>query len=138
MSDCIEWRGARDKDGYGKTRRNGKDVRAHRVSYEAARGPIPAGLCVLHRCDNPPCINPDHLFLGTIADNVRDMDRKGRRGTYDRKHEANPNNVLSMESVNEIRVAYLMGARNGRLAALFGVRTSTISEIVKGRIWVSR
>jgi len=83
MSRCVLTTWARDKDGYGArmTHRNGKNVsqRAHRVAWEEAYGPIPEGMCVLHRCDNPPCVNVDHLFLGTHQDNVRDMDAKGRR-----------------------------------------------------------
>ena len=78
MDDCIEWQGSRDRQGYGKAWKNGANARAHRVAWEEANGPIPEGMCVLHHCDNPPCINPDHLFLGTRGDNARDMVKKGR------------------------------------------------------------
>ena len=74
-AECWEWRGLRDKHGYG---RKGPYKTTHRLAWEWANGPVPAGMCVLHRCDNPPCCNPDHLFLGTQADNLADMVAKGR------------------------------------------------------------
>jgi hypothetical protein len=66
-------------NSYGAIRHNGKATLAHRVSWEMRNGPIPAGMHVLHRCDTPTCVNPDHLFLGTPLDNARDRDAKGRR-----------------------------------------------------------
>lgn len=76
---CVEWDGARDDDGYGKVRVEGKVERVHRAVYAADQGPIPEGMVVLHRCDNPPCYRLDHLRLGTHADNVRDKVSKGRQ-----------------------------------------------------------
>lgn len=79
---CWPWKGAwRTEKGYGrilKDRRKGRALRAHRVAWELAHGPIPLGLCVCHACDNPPCCNPAHLFLGTMLDNNRDRDAKDR------------------------------------------------------------
>jgi hypothetical protein len=83
---CLEWQGARhqkagepDKGGYGEFRENGKLIRAHRRAWELHHGtPIPAGLAVLHACDNPPCCEPAHLYLGTVRDNAHDMVAKGR------------------------------------------------------------
>jgi hypothetical protein len=85
-SGCWLWTGALGMDGYGiRVHLHGeerKPRRAHRASWEIFRGPIPDGLWVLHRCDNPPCVNPDHLFLGTQTDNIRDAVRKGRRNMH--------------------------------------------------------
>lgn len=77
MTPCILWAGTRNPDGYGKR----GDNYAHRLAWEAAFGPIPPGLCVLHRCDVRPCVNPEHLFLGTKGDNARDREAKGRGRT---------------------------------------------------------
>lgn len=81
---CWEWPGPRDTDGYGRAIRGKRYRRAHRVSYELANGPIPAGLCVLHRCDNRPCVRPSHLFLGTRRDNALDktLKRRVRHGRH--------------------------------------------------------
>lgn len=77
-SECWEWTGGRYWDGYGHLRHMGRSLKAHRVAWELFCGPIPAGLSVLHRCDNPPCVRPDHLWLGTQSDNIKDMVNKGR------------------------------------------------------------
>lgn len=77
-SGCWIWDGYLDSCGYGRTGFANEQQSAHRVSWKVFRGPIPKGLCVLHRCDVPSCVNPDHLFLGTQIDNIDDMTRKGR------------------------------------------------------------
>ncbi len=77
---CWEWTGAID-DNYGVAWRNGKKTGAHRAAYEMEYGLIPEGMQVLHRCDNPPCVRPDHLFLGTHADNMADRSSKNRQST---------------------------------------------------------
>jgi len=78
---CIEFVGGKIGGGYGRVNFNGQRFVAHRLAWELTNGPIPEGLFVLHKCDNPPCINPDHLFLGTNKDNTQDMLAKGRRQT---------------------------------------------------------
>ena len=80
LSDCWEWAGARNSSGYGHLQANGVYVDAHRFSWELHFGRIPPGMFVCHHCDNPPCIRSSHLFLGTRADNARDMVAKGRNG----------------------------------------------------------
>ena len=84
-SGCWEWQGAKSPLGHGyigRGRRGEGVVGAHRVAWEHANGPIPPGMCVCHHCDNPPCVRPDHLFLGTRADNNKDMTRKGRHAAH--------------------------------------------------------
>jgi len=78
---CLEYTRCQLPSGHGQIHYKGKTVLAHRLSWELANGPIPEGLCVLHDCDNPPCINPEHLFLGTRVDNNLDRDSKGRGRT---------------------------------------------------------
>jgi hypothetical protein len=122
---CWGWSGA-TRNGYGALGRGGHGkglVYAHRLSWELANGPIPDGMCVLHRCDNPPCANPDHLWLGTKTDNNRDMVAKGRHIGYRR---------LTVDQVREIRRS---GERVRVLADRFGVSISAIYQVRSGRNW---
>lgn len=134
---CWTWTGSKDGDGYGFV---GRD-RAHRFSYELANGPIPKGLCVLHTCDNPPCVRPDHLFLGTHADNVADRHAKGRDSHKPRVPvrigEAQPMAKLTNAVVAEIRAAYATGTSTRDLAKRHGVSQPTISRVVRGRLWTA-
>ena len=149
--DCWLWTGARDRKGYGKfsmgsqykpdgSRRNSM-VSAHRFSYELAYGPIPPhdsfhGLCVLHSCDNPSCVNPAHLSLGTNKDNVHDMDRKGRRRNGQLCGQDHHGAVLTEENVREIvRKHREDGVTQLSLSKEFGVSHSTINHIFTGRLW---
>lgn len=81
---CWEWQGYVGPDGYGQGHLGMKRGHAQRIAWELTNGPIPDGMFVCHRCDNRICVRPDHLFLGTALDNIRDMDRKGRRVSWNR------------------------------------------------------
>jgi hypothetical protein len=120
---------------------------AHRVSYEMHVGPIPDGHFVCHRCDNKLCVNPDHLFVGTHKDNMRDMAMKGRaasglrHGRYTKpesilRGELNPNSKLTAEEASRIRDVYAKGGSSlSKLAAEFNVSKRTIHNVVQGIIW---
>jgi hypothetical protein len=142
---CHVFVGASTPFGYGVLSVNDRQSYAHRVSWELVNGPIPSGMRVLHRCDVASCINPDHLFLGTDADNVRDMMKKGRavmRGTPPGYRNPNPlrgeqsgGAKLSAAQVQEIRRRYLEGEFQTDLAADFGIKQAQISRIVRGESW---
>jgi hypothetical protein len=118
---------------YGRFKFRGVEYHAHRVSWELANGPIPEGLLVCHRCDNPPCVNPAHLFLGTQADNLADRDAKGR-AVY-RRGSKNGAAKLTEESVRHIRRRLKEGELQKTLAAEYGVSQSLIAQIRKGQVW---
>lgn len=126
-SGCWIWLRGQNGMGYGtfkttKGRKDRRSVLAHRFSYERAHGPIPAGLDVLHRCDNPICVNPDHLFAGTAADNLQDMARKGRNNGQ----KLSPADVLAIRK----------DPRNLKaVAADYGVSFHLISKIRHRKAW---
>jgi len=128
---CIEWSGGYSGSGYGACVFRGRQTGVHRVSYELVHGPIPPGLCVLHRCDNRKCIAPAHLFLGTRADNAKDRDAK-KRAPYGSRH---PAAKLSIGDVRAIREAKASATQKA-IAARFDVSESLVSQIHRGRIWV--
>lgn len=130
---CWEWRGGLGRFGYGAMNVNGKTQRAHRVAWTIHRGDVPEGLCVLHRCDNPPCVNPAHLFLGTYLDNVRDMDEKGRRKSNPRYGKENGNAKLTSEQAAEIVRRYNSGEKGTALAREFGMSQPRVSAIICAR-----
>lgn len=130
---CWIWTACRNKLGYGSVgiMRSRKSALAHRVSYFLSTGINPGGLKVCHRCDNPPCVNPSHLFLGTDADNARDCISKGRNASH--RGEQNPRAILSDRQVAELRQAY--AAREGTtrtLALRFGIGRTQVHNIVSG------
>jgi hypothetical protein len=111
-------------------------LRSHRFAYELEHGPIPDGLFVLHRCDNRKCCNPKHLFIGTQADNMHDMDAKGRRVTPDRRGERHGNSRLTEGNVREIRKLYATRTvTQTALAWRFGVTQVQVSSIVRRESW---
>lgn len=131
---CLEWRGAKNPRGYGKIMRGGKTIAAHRHAYELSKGEIPHGKHVLHRCDNPSCVNPEHLFLGTQADNVLDMHAKGRARCQ--SGEAHYRSKLNATDVERIRDIWLAGTETTEsLGRYFNVHPATIWYVVKRRSW---
>lgn len=128
--DCWEWQGHTGSAGHGQVKRDGNLLYVHRLSYELAFGTIPDGLCVCHRCDNPRCVNPEHFFLGTRADNMRDMWLKGRQRPVTKVAKVTPT------VVREIRRIYAAGGvSQATLAERFGVSQMAISNIVTRTSW---
>lgn len=130
---CWIWQGNRPDGRYGHFSITGKSVKAHRWLYEAVIGFIPDGLVLRHRCDNPACVNPQHLELGTFADNTRDMLDRGRGA--DRKGERHPLARLNADSVRKIRAEAANGTRHAALAERFGVARQQITKIVGRASW---
>lgn len=153
---CWEWAGAREKDGYGTLEWNGKKRKAHRLAYEYFIGPVD-NLLVCHHCDNPPCINPQHLFLGTHKDNHLDSVIKGRRATGSRngrnthperypRGSNHPRTLhpewwpskLTPADVRYIRRHYKAGRNNKNstyFARIYSVNRRTIMCAINGRHW---
>lgn len=127
---CWPWLKWCDTTGYGRFSLRNKGHAAHRFAWELAYGPIPDGLWVLHKCDNPPCVNPAHLFLGTHRDNMDDATTKGRMRSGTEK--------LSFEDAVSISALYAGGGISQRmLAKRFGVSQGAISSVVRGKTWRS-
>lgn len=130
--NCWLWTGCIGKDGYGKFGHHFRHWRAHRFSWFLVNGPIPEGRHILHRCDNPPCVRPDHLWLGSELDNVRDCMEKGRRADAFREVLAK----LDWKSAEEIRKRYIWRQVTQKmLAAEYGVSRATIGRVVNGEAW---
>lgn len=127
---CLLWTAVVNSGGYGHLKIAGRMVSAHRAAYEKAHGPIPTGLHVCHKCDVRSCINPEHLFLGTNADNIADMVAKARqRGAEGVRHwkaKLNPDTVRDIRSATGPQI---------EIATRFGVGQQTVSRIRSGRIW---
>lgn len=143
---CWPWIGSLGTEGYGQVRINKRLVRTHRVAYELTNGPLDANLSVCHRCDNPPCCNPSHLFSGTQADNMADCSAKGRvpsgansslsRNKKRAKGEDNGLSKLTEHQVREIRLLCATSGKSKRsIARRFGVTDVLIGQIVRGKIW---
>ena len=136
---CWIWTGGVNPRGYGKLKVNGRWVLAHRLSWELKVGPIPDGLFACHQCDNPPCVRPSHLFLGTARDNNADMFRKGRQN-YERGPgvsrwgEANFTARITNDQADEIRELYAAGGvSQERLAVAYGIDQTSVSQIILNR-----
>ena len=134
-TECWEWLGSKTKKGYGNIWFEKQMRHAHRVSWMLHNGPITKGLCVCHSCDNPICIRPSHLFLGTIADNNIDMTQKGRanRASFGEK---NPKAKFSADQIRQIRAMYANDEYNQyELAEMFNASQGHINNIITRRIW---
>lgn len=146
---CWTWTDAPEPGGYGLLRIGKRKFRAHRVSWILAFGDIPEGLCVCHSCDNPPCVRPDHLFLGTSGENTRDAASKGRMASGDRNAsrlyperrpvgERSKQAKLTWDQVNAIRTRIAAGEAKRSLAREYGVSPVLIRLIWQGKAWPVR
>lgn len=132
---CIFWTGARSSFGYGNLSFKGKSYKAHRFAWETFLGEIPDGLFCCHHCDNPPCCNVSHLFLGTPKDNSDDMVYKGRGSYGDNSGEKNGQALLTKKEVKMIRQFLDQGVTGIELAQAYTVSTSQISRIKNNKKW---
>lgn len=144
---CWHWNGSKLKFGYGRVKHFQKEYKAHRASWIIHFGKIPRGLCVLHKCDNPSCTNPKHLFLGTGLDNIQDRQRKNRQasgvraGTIThpeklRRGESHPFRKLTNNAVIKMRQIYMSGDMGfHKIAKLFFVSKPSAMAAIKGKTW---
>lgn len=129
--DCWNWTALKNDQGYGKFVIRNKQIFAHRFSYQLANGVIPEGLFVCHHCDNPSCVRPSHLFVGTIQDNTADCVAKGRNS----KGEKHTSAKLTENDVRQIRSEYASGVSGVSLAKRYKICTPTISNIIHRKSW---
>jgi hypothetical protein len=141
---CWLWRGAHDEKGYGRLIMLGDHIGAHRASWVITNGAIPDGLYVCHKCDNPPCVNPAHLFLGTHDENMADAIQKGRlrksahpdRLWLTRFGENHPRAKLTERDVLKIRELYAAGGvRMADIAEQFGISKTQTRSVIRGLRW---
>lgn len=133
-SGCWEWNGGRTGQAYGAVRIGSRQVKVHRASYRHFNGPLPQGLVVRHKCDNPPCMNPDHLELGTHRDNMRDRDLRGRGVQH--QGSRNPAAKITEQDVRDIRKEYARGVlTQAMLGEVYGLTQSSVGEIVLRKTW---
>ena len=130
-SECWIWSYGKKTTGYGELKSHTKRFLVHRFMWEEIYGKIPANMCVCHKCDNPLCVNPSHLFLGTIADNQQDMASKGR-STQGEKH---PKAKLTNNDITDIRQLLSKGIYQKDVALFYNISQPAISLINTGRHW---
>ena len=134
--ECWNWTASMDRHGYGQIGVNYKNYRTHRIAWVIHSGEIPEGLCVCHKCDNPACVNPAHLFLGTLKDNAVDRSKKCRGVSPDNTGERNGRHKITEKDVIAIRLKYAPYIYSAcKLAKEYGVTTTTIYRIVKYKTW---
>ena len=127
------WKGTKDTHGYGQMVVNGVTILAHRLSYQIHNGEIPVGMHVLHSCDIPCCMNPEHLHLGTNYDNVKERVERGRSGAC--HGELHGRAKLNRRQVEEIRIKYAKGVTQTQLGKMYGISQSSIGKIVNFLHW---
>jgi len=132
-NECWEWQGAKHKQGYGNFGYKRKTMLAHRVSWILFRGKLDPDILVCHKCDNPSCINPKHLFLGTDKDNTIDAAKKGRMGNA--RGEKNYNSKLNESIIKEIRKMRFDGISHNKIAKRYLISESTVKDISSRRTW---
>ncbi len=136
---CWLWtRGVAAKMGYasvyvGRSRTGGRNAGGHRLAWAALHGAVPAGMCVCHRCDQPSCVNPDHLFLGSHRDNTRDMIRKGRKPVL--CGEKSPTAVRTESTVREVLRSHRGGEGPTSIARRMGMTLHAAKALIYGRKW---
>ena len=139
-SGCLLWFGATNRAGYGKISCGSADGRktfrdTHRVAFELAGGVLAPGIYVCHKCDTPSCINPDHLFAGTAADNARDKEQKGRGGRRYRLGEDHATASLTNDQAAVIIRRLQAGEGATKIARSLGVSVDVVADIKRGRTW---
>lgn len=130
---CWLWKASTFRRGYGQITVDGKNVKAHRLSYSFVHGEIAAGIVICHKCDVTSCVNPKHLFSGTVLDNVRDQIFKNRR--HNVNGASNGMAKLNQDIVNEIRVLYAAGISQRKIAGKYGIIQGHVSDIVNFKRW---
>lgn len=138
---CWEWKAYRTSAGYGamSSKHGMPNILAHRFSWELVNGPISEGMCILHKCDNRLCVNPNHLFLGTKKDNTQDMLKKGRNrcGHVGGVNHGRQGAKLDWEKAKEIRHLYFAERRTAHeIAQFYGLARGKIKDLVANRSWV--
>lgn len=129
---CWVWNGKRRKDGYGVIWVGSRERRAHRFSLEMIVGPLSPDKKVLHSCDNPPCVRPEHLSVGTQKDNLLDMRNKDRN-PFNRRGTAHPRARFSPQAILAIRQLKQIGTPQREIAELYGVCQQTVSNVITGK-----
>ena len=136
--ECWTWIGSICSSGYGQMYVDGRLELSHRISWEMENGSIPKGMCVCHNCpggDNRSCVNPNHLWLGTVGDNNRDIMHKGRWVPHNIRGESHGSAKLRGQDVREIRKLISGGMTQAWVAKRFGVARTTVRKIISGETW---